>query len=320
MPPSNESSNNTVVITGGLGFVGRHLINELKTEEPDTPIIVWDRTTSPILSGVEAQAIDITEPKSYQALLQAAQPNWVIHLAGLAPVGASWKYPERVHRVNCEATRQLLEAIERVSPATKMLAVSSADIYGHGAPDPLLELPLSDAHPHSPYAQSKWAMEKMIAASFNDRVIRVRPFPHIGPGQQRGFVVADFCSQIAAIEIGKQPSGLRVGNLEAIRDFTDVRDVVRAYQLLHQLGKMGEVYHVATGTGRSIRQVLDQLLSLSSSDITIEPDPSRLRPADIPALIGDATKLKTATGWEPAIAFEETLRDTLTYWRGNLKN
>lgn len=320
MPPSSELRNNTIVITGGLGFVGRHLITEIQKEKPDTKIIVWDRTMSNAPSGIEAQAIDITEPRSYEALLQAAQPNWVIHLAGLAPVGASWKDPERVHRVNCEATRQLLETMQRLSPTTKMLAISSADIYGRGSPTPLPELPLSEAYPHSPYARSKWAMEKMITESFNDRVIRVRPFPHIGPGQQRGFVVADFCSQIAAIESKQQEPIIRVGNLEAIRDFTDVRDVVRAYRLLLQLGKIGGVYYVATGTGRSIQQVLDQLLSLSSSGITIEPDPSRLRPADIPVLIGDAAKLRAATGWQPRISFDQTITDTLTFWRDQFKS
>jgi GDP-4-dehydro-6-deoxy-D-mannose reductase len=299
-----------VVITGGKGFVGQHLVRELQESAPETEIVIWDRPT-----------VDITDTSTYRDSLGALQPAWIVHLAAFSAVGESFKQPEVVQHVNVEATRDLLELIVELSPATRVLAVSSSEIYGSSAEAkasadlPLPELPLSQARPNNPYAQSKLDMEKLIEESFNERVIRVRPFPHLGPGQQRGFVTADFASQIAAIESGKQEPRLKVGNLTTARDFTDVRDVVHAYHLLMEKGTLGEAYHVASGRAVSIQSILDQLLAMTNVDITVEQSAQQLRPKEVISLTGDTTKLRTATGWDPTIPLSQSLQDILTYWR-----
>lgn len=312
----------TIIITGGRGFVGRHLVTELRRGKKDARLIVWDTTVSELPPGVRGVAIDITEPATYRESLRAAQPQWIVHLAAATAVGASWQNPGQTQRLNVDATRLLLETAAAASPATRVLAVSSADIYGPDvatSSEPLTELPLAAARPVSPYGASKLQMEKLIEADFNDRVLRVRPFPHIGPGQRPGFVVADFASQIAAAEAAQPALVVHVGNLEAVRDFTDVRDVVRAYRLLIERGKVGEVYHVASGRGVKIKNLLEQLLSLSTKKITVEQDPSRLRPSDTPYVVGDASKLHQATGWQPMISLEQTLHDVLDTWRDKYK-
>jgi GDP-4-dehydro-6-deoxy-D-mannose reductase len=298
----------TVLITGGGGFVGRHLIDELNREWTGARIVVWDRPD-----------VDITEPGSYLESLKETQPEWVVHLAAFASVGDSYEQEDLVYKVNVEATQRLLEAIEKYSPDTKVLAVSSADIYGlavraHSG-EPLPELALSQAKPSNPYAQSKLDMEKMIEDRFNDRVVRVRPFPHIGPGQREGFVTADFASQIVAIEKKKQDPVIKVGNLVAKRDFTDVRDVARAYRLLMEKGASGEVYHVASGQAVGIEEVLEKLLALSPAKIRIFQDPEKMRPSDVPVLCGSAEKLYELTGWEATTPLSRSLEDILNWWR-----
>lgn len=294
-----------IVVTGGAGFVGRHVINEITNNIPQAAVVSWDRATD----------VDITKPESYRQKLLDLQPAWIIHLAALAAVGASFKNPELVHEVNVVGTKRLLETTRQISPRTRFIIASTSDIYGQGSPLPLAELPLDQCRPQNPYAASKWEMEKMIEAEFLDRVIRVRPFPHIGPGQNLGFVTADFASQIAAIEQGKQPPVIKVGNLEAKRDFTDVRDVARAYRLLMAKGEIGEVYHVASGKPVAISELLKKLLADSKVSITVEQDPEKMRPSDTPVLVGDAGKLRAATGWQPEIPLEKTLEDILNYWR-----
>lgn len=308
----------SIVITGGNGFVGRHLVTHLLQAAPDVHVVVWDKHVANVAPPAEGVVVDISNPETYQQHLAALQPTWVVHLAAQSSVSGSFQDPDTTQRLNVAATKQLLETLVEESPATKVLAVSSADIYGaYQTPNaaPLPELPLAVAQPVNPYGQSKLAMEAMIEQLFNDRVIRVRPFPHIGPGQRPGFVAADFASQIAAIETGKQSPIISVGNLTAVRDFTDVRDVVRAYALLLQRGAVGEVYHVASGSGVTIRDLLNHLIALSATSITIKPDEQRLRPVDIPYLVGDATKLHAATGWQPTIPLSQTLRDVLNDWR-----
>lgn len=308
----------TIIITGGGGFVGRHLVAELRHTRPADQLIVWDTSISDLPAAVQGVAADITDPATYQESLQSAQPAWVIHLAAISSVGASVQDPARARRVNTEATRTLLATITTTTPQTKVLAVSSADIYGpaNAGRAPLAELPLAAANPVNPYAESKLAMEQVIEAEFRERVVRVRPFPHIGPGQRQGFVAADFASQIAAIEAGQQPPVLKVGTLATKRDFTDVRDVVRAYRMLLDVkAALGEVYHVASGVAVSIQELLDQLLALSPQAITIQEDQTRLRPTDIPYLVGDASKLTAATSWQPTIPLTQTVQDILNDWR-----
>lgn len=306
-----ELPERTVIVTGGAGFVGQHLIKELERTWSGVQLIAWDQPD-----------VDITRPTTFRRQLEATQPEWIVHLAAIAAVGASLDNPRLVRSVNVDGTENILRAVKEVSPETKVLVVSSADIYGAKANEyngkPIPELPLVDALPQNPYGESKLAMENMIEDSYSNFVIRVRPFPHIGPGQKRGFVTADFASQIAAIETGRQEPTLRVGNLEAERDFTDVRDVVVAYRLLLEQGELGEVYHVASGQGTSIQTILDELLAASGMQITVEQDPERMRPSDIPSLVGDATKVRERTGWQPTISLEDSLKGILQYWRRGL--
>jgi len=305
----------SIIITGGQGFVGKHLVTELLGTRPDIKLIVWDRSTKDLPGAVTGLDMDITIADTYLANLRAVQPAWLIHLAAIAPVGTSFEQPDLIQKVNVDGTRLLLEAVKQVSPHTIVIAVSSADIYGHGSAAPLAELPLDQAHPRNPYAASKLEVEKMIEQSFNDFVIRVRPFPHIGPGQKTGFVTADFASQIASIEKGLQPPVMSVGNLKAKRDFTDVRDVVRAYRLLLDKGSIGQVYHVASGAAVAIQHILNELLKLSPEDIEVKTDPKLMRPADIPILVGSAAKIKQATGWQATIPLAQSLKDILDWWR-----
>ena len=302
----------TVVITGGKGFVGKYLVKELREAGWQTEVF-------------DLPEVDITKVDSYKDKLEEIKPAWVAHLAAISSVAKSYDEPELTRRVNVEATVDLLEAAKVASPKTKFLVVSTADVYGNVMVSPppvrragLFELDLGECQPESPYAKSKWEMEKIIVERFIDKVIRARPFPHIGPGQALGFVASDFAQQIAEIEAGRQKPVMRVGNLEAKRDFTDVRDVARAYRLLLEKGKLSEVYHVASGAAISIRELLDKMLALSDKEILVEQAESKLRPSDIVALVGDATKLKKATGWQPEIPLEQTLKDILDYWRGRV--
>ncbi len=305
----------SVLITGGGGFVGRHLVAELQREWKEVEITIWDRDKAKEQAGTQLVTVDITEPGTYIESLRSAQPDWIIHLAAIASVPMALEDPYYTHRVNVEATGMLLENMKQEVKSGRCFVTSTADLYGFGSPDPLPELPLEETKPQNPYAESKLEMEKLIEKYFDDVVLRVRPFPHIGPGQSLGFVTSDFASQIAAIEKGKQEPIIHVGNLDAQRDFTDVRDVVRAYRLLMEKGKLGEVYHVASGKAVKIADILTQMIELSSVDIEISFDEKRMRPSDNPIVVGDATKLRKLTGWEPTISLDQTLRDILEFWR-----
>lgn len=298
----------SIVITGGEGFVGKYLQAELAHAWPKTQVVSWD-----------LPQVDITKPDTYWDRLKQTQPEWVVHLAAIASVPAALKDPDITRRVNVDGASSLFEAIQRSSRNTKVLFISTSDVYGEAARDfgstLIPELPLASARPVNPYAESKRDAEKLIEDQYNERCIRVRPFPHIGPGQGLGFVTADFASQIAAIESGKKAPVMKVGNLGAKRDFCDVRDVVRAYCLLMERATPGEVYHVASGQAVSIHTILNMLLELSTSEITIEADTDRMRPSDTPVLAGDAGKLNSETGWKPTIPLAQSLADILNYWR-----
>jgi GDP-4-dehydro-6-deoxy-D-mannose reductase len=255
--------------------------------------------------------VDILDADGLAKALDAARPDAVYHLAGFAHVGDSWERPGEVFRVNAEGTLNVLEAARRVTlpaPPT-VLVVSSAEVYGRVTPD---DLPLTEdapVRPVSPYAASKAAAEVLAVQAFLGRgvpTVVARPFNHTGPGQSPVFVVPALARRI------KEADGvLKVGNLAPRRDITDVRDVVRAYRLLVERGRPGTAYNVCSGTDVAIDDVVGRLLALAGADLRLEVDPALLRPADVPVLRGDPSRLTRATGWRPEIPLAQTLADVL---------
>jgi GDP-4-dehydro-6-deoxy-D-mannose reductase len=240
----------------------------------------------------------------------------VYHLAGWSDVGGSWTDPRATLRVNAEGTLNVLEAC-RHAAVGRVLLISSADVYGIVPPD---DLPITEQHPFapvSPYAASKAAADLLglqAHLGHGQDVVRVRAFNHLGPGQSDRFVASAIASRIAANERDGADE-VPVGNLAARRDFTDVRDVVRAYRLLVEHGTAGEVYNVCSGVAIAIQQLADSLLALAEHPMRLVVDPERYRPVDVPVVLGDAGRLRAATGWAPAIPFETTVADLLAYWR-----
>ena len=290
-----------VFVTGGHGFVGGHLIEHLRAS--------GDEVVAP-----HQNEVDLADQDKLTDAVVAAEPDAVIHLAALAHVGESWKDPAHTFEVNAVGTLHLLEAARRVTPAPRVLLIGSAEVYG---PVQAADLPLTEEHklnPVTPYAVSKVAAEYLgvqYHAGFGVPVVRARSFNHIGPGQAGRFVVADIAGRIAeAIKKGdKDP--IKVGNLSARRDYTDVRDVARAYRLLVTDGTAGEAYNVCSGVDVSVETLAHRLLALAEVKLEIEVDPALVRPVDVPVLVGDNSRLRRATGWQPEISLDETLRDVL---------
>ena len=261
---------------------------------------------------------DLTDDRSIRSVLAASRPEIVFHLAGVSSGAAAWQHPAECFEVNALGTLRLLEGLRRHDPATTCVVASSGEVYGGATSE---QAPLTEdapLRPLSPYAASK-AAQDLVAAQYavahGMPVIRLRLFNHTGPRQPAEYVASSFARQIARIERGLQPPVLEVGNLEARRDFVDVRDVVRAYRLAARHATPGSAYNVCSGRAVSIRQLLDTLLELARCPVDVRPDPDRMRPADIPLLIGDPSRFHEATGWSPAIPLDETLRALLDWWR-----
>ncbi|HEV7886011.1 MAG TPA: GDP-mannose 4,6-dehydratase [Acidimicrobiales bacterium] len=296
-------------VTGGHGFVGTWLVRHLE-DQGDT------------VAAPHASEVDITDGAALAKALDAARPDAVYHLAGFAHVGQSWERPDEVFRVNAEGTLHVLEAARlATTPAQtpRVLVVSSAEVYGTVTPD---DLPLTEdrpVRPVSPYAASKAAAELLAVQAWLGRrvpALIARPFNHMGPGQSPDFVVPAFARRIMEAQ-----GAVKVGNLTARRDITDVRDVVRAYRLLVERGEPGQAYNVCSGTDVSIQEVVDRLRRLAGKpDLALEPDPDLLRPADVPVLRGDPSRLHQATGWRPEIPLDQTLTDVLDSLRPSPEN
>jgi GDP-4-dehydro-6-deoxy-D-mannose reductase len=263
------------------------------------------------------QEVDVTDPPALLAAVTEAGPDAIYHLAALTHVGQSWDEPLRVLEVNVIGTGALLAAARQCGTDPKVLVTSSAEVYG-AVTDPS-RLPLTEASPTAPltpYAASKLAAEALVAQAslgHGQHVITVRPFNHIGPGQTPNFAVAALAKRI--VEANKRGAAtIAVGNLSARRDFTDVRDVVRAYRLLIESGASGSVYNVCSGKDVAIGEIADGLLALAGTSLAFEADPSLVRPVEVPVLRGDPGHLMADTGWKPEIPLEQTLADVLAYW------
>ncbi|MDQ1372845.1 MAG: GDP-4-dehydro-6-deoxy-D-mannose reductase, partial [Actinomycetota bacterium] len=290
-------------LTGGQGFVGTWLVRHLEEQ--------GDEVTAP------GPDVDITDAEALAAAVADARPEAIYHLAALANVSESWQDPVGTFEVNATGTLHLLEAARRVDPYPRVLLVCSAEVYGSVDPHRMPIVEDTPLRPVTPYAASKVAAEFLgmqAHLAYGLPVLRVRAFNHVGPSQAGSFVVSDLARGIAEAE--RNGTGvLRAGNLAAKRDFTDVRDVVRAYRLLVERGTAGEVYNVCSGRAVGVEELARRLLALAGVELTLETDPALARPVDVPVLYGDPTRVREAVGWEPVIALDDTLRDVLAEWR-----
>lgn len=312
-----------VFITGITGFAGSHLTAEIfeSNTYTVTGTYIGERglDTLPFREKVDLVRLDLNDAASVEDVLKEKKPDFLIHLAALTSPSESFKRPTETITANVQMQINILEALWKNNlKDTKVLVVSSADTYGIVKPE---DLPIDENtpfNPTNPYAVSKIVQDYIglqYFISYKLPIIRVRPFNHIGPGQLPHFVISSFAKQIAEIEKGKKEPVLMVGNLETKRDFTDVRDVVSAYILALEKGMPGDVYNIGSGISHKISDVLDLLLSFAKIHIAVKVDESRLRPSDTPELLCDPSKFKKASGWEPKISLEQTLKDTLDYWR-----
>lgn len=312
-----------VLITGVAGFVGPYLATRLAVEDGVELFgMVWSGGEqdggADLPRGLRILEGDVTDDASIRAVLRGARPDVVFHLAGASSGAAAWHHPTACLEVNAVGTLRLLDGIRQLGRETTCVVASSGEIYGGARSDtePLTEdAPL---RPLSPYAVSK-AAQDLVAAQFASghgmRVIRLRLFNHTGPRQPPDYVASSFARQIARIERGLQPPRLEVGNLEARRDFIDVRDAVEAYWAAARGGAPGDAFNVCSGQAVSIRDLLDSLMARARCRVVVRGDPDRMRPADIPLLVGNPGRLRDATGWKPEIPLERSLADLLDWWR-----
>jgi len=313
-----------VLITGISGFVGAILAEYLMSDSFGRSLEIHGtihRADSRIQSLRDRLLLhkgDLRNPSWIDQVIGDVKPDLVFHLAAWSDVRGSWDQPWAAYELNIGAQLNLLEAIRRHVPCARVLVVASSEVYGLIKTE---DLPLDERtplRPNSPYGISKVAQDLMAQQywfNFSLPTVRVRSFNHIGPGQSDSFVASAFARQIADIEAGQQEPVLRVGNLQAERDYTDVRDMVRAYWLALEHGESGGVYNVGSGSSHSVQELLENLLQLSVVDIEVEQDPQRLRPSDVARTVCDPAELFRATGWRPSITLRQSLADVLQYWR-----
>lgn len=303
------------LVTGATGFAGSHLVDQLLTEHPS--VAAWAHRGGRE-QRVEADprilwnAVDLLDRPAVARALSQLQPSVVYHCAAVAHVGESWSDPARALRVNVLGTHHVLEGMREAGLHGPVLVTGSALVY---RPSTALLREDDAIGPSDPYGLSKLAQEMLSVRSSDLSVFIVRPFNHAGPRQSPAYVTSSFARQIAEIEAGRAAPVLRVGNLDARRDITDVRDTVRAYRLVVQQGQPGRPYNVCSGQAFRVRDLLDALVGLSRASIDIEVDPARLRPVDNPVIAGDRSRIGTETGWIPEIPIQRTLDDLLNYWR-----
>ena len=306
------------LVIGGGGFVGpylvRHLTDDLGYEVTVTKTVKETLT----MDNATVRNLDILDMEQIRTLLEEEKADYLFHLAAQSSVAYSWKNPTLTVDVNIKGCINLLEAIRLVDKKPRVLLIGSGEEYGHIKKDECPIIEDNVVRPGNIYAATK-SCQNMLGRIYSDAynldIMRVRAFNHIGPNQTPMFVVADFCKQVADIEKGKQEPVINVGNLSAKRDFTDVRDVVKAYAKLVAGGKRGETYNVGTGHAVAIQDILNKIISMSDKDIEVKVDPGKLRPVDVPIIEPDISKIKREVGWEPLIPLEQTLRETLEHWR-----
>jgi len=315
-----------ILITGITGFVGSHLADFL-LEKGDVEVYGIARWRSQkdnikhLKDKIKLFECDIKDMTSVNDVVKSVKPERIFHLAAQSFVPASWSLPAETLSTNIIGELNIFESVRQLKLSSVIHIAGSSEEYGLVHPD---EVPITENNmlrPLSPYGVSKVAQDLLgfqYFKSYGLKIIRTRAFNHTGPRRGEVFVCSTFAKQIAEIEKGLREPVVYVGNLDAQRDFTDVRDIVRAYWLATEECEPGEVYNICSGKPRKIKEVLDILLSHTDKKIEVRKDTNRVRPSDVPILKGDSTKFRERTGWKPEIPFEQTLKDTLEYWRGKV--
>ncbi len=311
------------LIIGAAGFVGNYLIDHIQKN------CIWSITVTKMKhecisrNGVDIRDLNILNYDEVKTLINDVRPDYIFHLAAQSSVALSWENPALTVDVNIKGSLNVLNSIRELDYKSKILLIGSGEEYGLVKESEIPIVEDNTLRPGNLYAVTK-ACQNMIgnlyAKAYDMHVMMVRAFNHIGPNQTPQFVVADFCKQVAEIEAGKREPVMRVGNLAAKRDFTDVRDVVRAYVILIEKGIPGEIYNVGSGKAISIQEILNKIIQLSSISVSVEVDPAKMRPVDVPVIEADIRKLNECTGWSPQITLDSTLKETLDYWREIIKN
>lgn len=303
-----------ILVTGAAGFAGSHLIDLLVGAGAN--VIAWHRpggAPPPDRSLARWEAVDLLDQAQVRTAIERARPAAVYHCAGAAHVGRAWDSTEGTFAINVRGTHHVLQALERSGIAARVLVPSSALVYASA------DEALTENHPllpSSPYALSKLAQEMLGVRTNGTLAVTIaRPFNHVGPRQDPHFAASSFARRIADIERGRWAPEISVGNLDARRDLTDVRDTVRAYRLILERGQPARPYNVCSGRAISIRELLDSLIARARVPVTVRVDPARYRPNDTPLLLGDPGRLRDELGWTPEIPIERTLDDLLEYWR-----
>lgn len=313
------------LITGICGFVGSHLAEYLLHQGQEVYGTIYpgepQQNIKHICNKITSISCDLTIKTEVEKAIQITKPDKIFHLAGQAHPPSSWTDPLATFKINVFAPIYLIDAIKNLHPSAQLLIIGSGDEYGDVDNNKKIT-ETAPLNPQTPYAITKICTDLLsgqLATYHNLHIVRVRPFPHIGPRQKSNFVVADFSRQIALIETGKQNPIMKVGNLESKRDFTDVRDIACAYWLALEKGKSGDVYNISSEKILSIKDILKKLISLSNANIQIQIESTKIRTVDTHIKQGNSQKFRTQTGWQPKISIEKTIEDTLNWWRKNVK-
>ena len=311
------------LVTGGYGFVGQYLVEHLVKCGDDVAVTYNPATCAnqegvlPLPKSVQHFALDVTNKKAVENLVSITRPDAFYHLAALTFVPDGEKNFDKVFETNFSGTLNVLDAICDHSKETKLLYVSSSEVYGEPKTGSLPLTEQAELRPVTGYGLSKACAELSVfryVASKNLSAVRVRPFPHTGPGQMPHFAVSSFAKQLASIKLGKSPNLIQVGNLSAKRDYSDVSDIVRGYREVLLNGKSGEVYNLCSGKSVEIKEVLDMLIKISGIEVEVQVDPERVRSVDVAEDYGTYQKANKELGWKPRIELEDTLRSLFNYW------